>query len=77
MTMDTGGGASSITLSLASGPAGGTLSPWTGLTKSLSAGVATWTNLTISAPTGVYKLKADSSVNGVPDETSLPINMTP
>ena len=77
MTMDTGGGASSITLSLASGPAGGTLSPTTGLVKSLSAGVATWTNLVISAPAGVYKLNADSSVNGVPDETSLPINITP
>ncbi len=38
--------------------------------------MATWTDLKLSAPTGVYKLKADSSVSGVPDETSLPVNVT-
>jgi hypothetical protein len=43
----------------------------------LSGGYATWTDLKISSPTGVYKLNANSSVNGVPDEVSLPINMTP
>ena len=72
MTMDTGGGASTIAVGVASGPAGGTLNSASGpggLTKSLSQGVATWTDLKLSAPTGVYKLKADSSVSGVPDET--------
>ncbi len=79
MTMDSGGGASTITIGIASGPVGGSLSSASGpggLTRSLSQGVATWVDLKLSAPTGVYKLKADSSVTGVPDETSLPINVT-
>ena len=63
-------------MSLASG-AGGTLSSTSSLTKALVQGVATWTDLKITAPAGVYKLKSDSSVPGVPDETSLPINITP
>jgi hypothetical protein len=80
MTMDSGGGASSITVGLATSPIGGVLSSASGpagLTKSLSQGVATWTDLKLSGATGVYKLDADSSVSGVPDETSLPINITP
>ena len=80
MTMDSGGGASSITVGLASAPVGGALSSASGpggLTKALTQGVATWTDLKLSGATGVYKLGADSSVTGVPDETSLPINITP
>jgi hypothetical protein len=73
MTADSG--ISTITLSLAQGT--GTLTSSSSLTKPLSSGYATWTDLKISSPTGVYKLNADSSVNGVPDEVSLPINMTP
>jgi hypothetical protein len=73
MTVDTGG--SSITLSVFSG-AGGMLTSSSSLTKWLSNGVATWTDLKISSPTGVYRLNADSSVSGVPDEVSLPINIT-
>ena len=75
MTIDTGPLASSVTLSLASGT-GGTLSSLSSLTKSLSNGVATWTDLKISSPAGVYKLNADSSVSGVPDEVGLPINIS-
>ena len=60
---------SGMELSSASGPGG--------LTKALTQGVATWTDLKLSGATGVYKLGADSSVTGVPDETSLPINITP
>ena len=76
MTMDSGGGASLITLSLDAGP-GGTLSSLSSLTKQLSSGVASWYDLKISSPLGVYILNADSSVSGVPNETSLPINIGP
>jgi hypothetical protein len=75
MTLDTGGGASTITLSVASGP-GGSLTSSSSLTKSLSAGVATWTDLKISTPAGIYRLNADSSINLISDEWSLPINVT-
>ena len=79
MTIDTGSDASSITLSLQTPNAGGILSSATGPSgsrRSSSQGVATWTDLKISSPTGVYRLNADSSVNGIPDELSLPINLT-
>jgi hypothetical protein len=75
MTMDTGSGASSITLSLMPGPSG-TL--WTAtFTRQLVNGVATWTDLKISAPADVYRLKAMSSISGIDDQSSLPINITP
>ena len=74
MTVDTGG--SSITSGIASG-AGGVLTSATSLTKSLVQGTATWTDLKITGASGAYKLGADSSVSGVPDQTSLPINLTP
>ena len=79
MTVDTGSDASSITLSLQTPNAGGILSSATGpsgLTKKLVSGVATWTDLKISSPTSVYRLNADSTVNGIPDQLSLPINLT-
>ncbi len=76
VTVDTGASASTVALSLESG-AGGTLTSSTSLTKQLVSGVATWSDLKISSPQGVYRLKADSSVAGVPNETSLPINITP
>ena len=65
MTVDTGG--SSITLGIASG-AGGVLTSATSLTKSLVQGTATWTDLKITGASGAYKLGADSSVSGVPDQ---------
>ena len=74
MTMDSGGGASRSRW--ASPPVPARCSSATGLTRSLSQGTATWTDLKISTPAGVYKLKANSSVGGVPDEPSLPINVT-
>jgi hypothetical protein len=65
-----------ITLTIASG-AGGMLTCATSLTKSLAQGTATWTDLKITGASGAYKLGADSSVTGVPDQQSLPINLTP
>ena len=76
MTMDTGGGASTISLSLVTPNNGGVLSSPTSLTKQLSQGVGTWTDLKISSPAGTYRLRADSSVGLIPDELSLPINVT-
>ena len=75
LTLDTGAGASTITLS-ETGP--GTLTSASSLTKSLSYGVATWTDLKLSL-VGLYQLVADASgpAATVPDETSLPINITP
>jgi hypothetical protein len=52
------------------------LSSSSSLTKSLVNGVATWTDIKLGSATGGYKLNADSSVSGVPDEVSLPINVT-
>jgi hypothetical protein len=72
MTMDS---TSTITLSLAPGPLG-TLSSATSLLKTLANGVATWTDLKISSPADVYKFKAHSSVTGITDEISLPVNIT-
>jgi hypothetical protein len=41
----------------------------------LSSGTASWTGLRLTAA-GLYKLNATSTVPGVPDEKSLPINIT-
>jgi hypothetical protein len=43
--------------------------------RTLSSGTASWTGLRFSAA-GLYKLNAASSVPGVPDEKSLPINIS-
>ncbi len=78
MTLDTGTGASTVTISKASGSANpGTLSASSGLTKTMINGVVTWTDLRINAA-GVLQLYADSAgpSGSVPPETSLPINIT-
>ena len=56
MTLDTGTGASTVTISKASGSGNpGTLSASSGLTKTMSNGVVTWTDLRINAA-GVLQL---------------------
>ena len=70
MTVDS---TSTITLTEDAGP--GSLSTTTP-TRTLSSGVATWSDLKITGATGIHKLNANSNVSGVPDEHSLPINIT-
>jgi hypothetical protein len=46
------------------------------LDRTLTAGTATWTGLRFTA-TGLFKIDADSSLGGIADERSLPINIGP
>ncbi len=76
LTLDTGTGASTVTLSKAAGP--GTLTSSSSLTKTMVQGVVTWTDLKLSA-TGVHELNADANgpAGSVPDKDSLPMSISP
>ena len=75
MTVDS---SSTVTMGIGAASPAGTLYTATP-TRTLASGVATWSDIKITSgsPTGSYKLEGDSSVSGVSNALSLPINITP
>jgi hypothetical protein len=75
LKLDTGPGASQVTLSLLTPNPGGSLTSSSGLTKKPVDGVAKWTKLKVSQ-TGVYQIVASSSLPWVDQDDGLPIKVT-